>query len=85
MTQKQLTEDQLTEEQLAVLSMPPEGHHVVLGTAGSGKTNLAVLRAVRLSQNLASSRPVKIIAFNNTLVKYIDSNLDIESKSVSKQ
>jgi hypothetical protein len=35
--------------QREVLALPAEGHTVVLGTAGSGKTTLAILRAALLS------------------------------------
>lgn len=31
-------------KQLEVLDLKPEGHNVVLGTAGSGKTTLAIYR-----------------------------------------
>lgn len=35
-------------KQLEVLDLKPEGHNVVLGTAGSGKTTLAIYRAIYL-------------------------------------
>ena len=35
--------------QREVLYLPPTGHTVVLGTAGSGKTTLAILRSLYLS------------------------------------
>ena len=36
-------------KQLEVLDLKPEGHNVVLGTAGSGKTTLAIYRAIYLA------------------------------------
>jgi superfamily I DNA/RNA helicase len=36
-------------EQVKVVALTPSGHHVVLGTAGSGKTTMAMLRALFLS------------------------------------
>ena len=35
--------------QREVLYLPADGHTVVLGTAGSGKTTLAILRSLELS------------------------------------
>ena len=35
--------------QLEVLDLKPIGHNVVLGTAGSGKTTLAIYRAIGLA------------------------------------
>src|SRR3982750_991936 len=57
--------------QYDVLYYPGIGHTVVLGTAGSGKTTLAILRA----QFLASAAPYKgrtlLVTFNKLLVKYL--------------
>ena len=36
-------------KQADVVSLAPSGHHVVLGTAGSGKTTMAMLRAMFLA------------------------------------
>ena len=45
--------------QLEVLDLKPIGHNVVLGTAGSGKTTLAILQSNRVWQIIV----LKIIYF----------------------
>lgn len=54
-----------------VIALKPYGHNVVLGTAGSGKTTMALLRAIGLS-NLPSSPNVLVVTFNGALVQYMD-------------
>lgn len=56
--------------QIEVLDYPEQGHFVILGTAGSGKTTLAIYRALHLSK-LCPNR-VLLLTFNTTLVKYLD-------------
>ena len=58
-------------KQNEVLALPARGHIVVLGTAGSGKTTMALLRAVGLS-NLPSSPNVLVVTFNGALVQYME-------------
>lgn len=58
-------------KQLDILDLKPEGHSVVLGTAGSGKTTLAIYRAIYLA-NLHDNEKVLLITFNTTLVKYLE-------------
>lgn len=70
--------------QIEVLDLPTEGHNVVLGTAGSGKTTLAIYRAVGLSK-INRHKKILLITFNKTLVKYLNaitknelpSNIDV--------
>jgi DNA helicase IV len=57
--------------QIEVLALEPKGHNVVLGTAGSGKTTLALLRAERLS-NLEDNPKVLVVTFNKALVAYMN-------------
>lgn len=57
--------------QVEVLDLKPMGHNVVLGTAGSGKTTLAIYRAIYLAKFDKNER-VMLITFNTTLVKYLD-------------
>jgi superfamily I DNA/RNA helicase len=55
-----------------VLELPTGGGYAVLGTAGSGKTTLAILRAAYLadSQTDHAGRTL-LVTFNNALVKYL--------------
>ncbi len=58
--------------QIEVLDLKPKGHQVILGTAGSGKTTIAIYRAAYLAK-LDKTERVLIITFNKTLVKYLES------------
>lgn len=58
--------------QREVLYLPPIGHTVVLGTAGSGKTTLAILRALYLSDpSTGHSGKTLLLTFNRCLVTYM--------------
>jgi superfamily I DNA/RNA helicase len=58
--------------QREVLYLSASGHTVVLGTAGSGKTTLAILRAAYLADaRTEHSGPTLLVTFNNTLVTYL--------------
>ncbi|NOU83896.1 AAA family ATPase [Paenibacillus sp. LMG 31459] len=71
--------------QTRVLYLPEIGHFVILGTAGSGKTTLAILRAAYLAKtHCRSNEKVLLVTFNRTLVTYLQTlgeqgirNLDI--------
>lgn len=55
-----------------VIYFPSHGHQVVLGTAGTGKTTMAMLRASHLADpNTANHGRVLMVTFNNTLVTYL--------------
>jgi superfamily I DNA/RNA helicase len=58
--------------QKEVLCLPPSGHTVVLGTAGSGKTTLAIHRAAYLA-NPATDHGGRtlLVTFNRCLVAYL--------------
>ena len=61
-------------KQREVLYMPTRGHSVILGTAGSGKTTLALYRAAFLSTDgLAHSGHTLLLTYNNALVNYLTS------------
>lgn len=62
--------------QKKVLYLPDKGHYVVLGTAGSGKTTLAILRAMYLA-DLCYPRKVLLTTFNKALVAYLESIADV--------
>ena len=57
-------------KQKDVMAIPPDGHYIVLGTAGSGKTTMALLRAEFLS-NLPESGKVLLVTFNGALAEYM--------------
>lgn len=57
--------------QREVLALEPKGHTVVLGTAGSGKTTMALYLAEKLS-NLKGNPRVLILTFNRALVAYMN-------------
>jgi len=58
--------------QKEVMALSPQGHTVVLGTAGSGKTTLALLLAEQRS-NLSGCPKVLVVTYNRALVAYMDS------------
>lgn len=58
--------------QLEVLHLPARGHFVVLGTAGSGKTTLAILRAAYLADPATDhGGRTLLLTFNKALVAYL--------------
>ena len=60
----------LNGKQEEVLALQAKGHVVVLGTAGSGKTTIALYRAIHLSK-IPNSGKILLVTFNNALVKYM--------------
>jgi len=55
-----------------VVYLPAKGHFVVLGTAGSGKTTMAVARAKVLADpQLPGGGPTLLVTFNKALTRYI--------------
>jgi len=66
-------------KQREVLALRSRGHFVILGTAGSGKTTLAILRASILPQTACSNQEkVLLITFNKALVTYLKEICDGE-------
>lgn len=58
--------------QREVLYLPGSRNIVVLGTAGSGKTTMAILRAAYLANALTDpGRRGLLVTFNRTLVTYL--------------
>lgn len=64
--------------------LPAKGHNVILGTAGSGKTTMAILRAAYLSDpELPESGPVLLLTYNKALSSYIRTISDGRLKKVT--
>ncbi len=62
----------LVGRQLEVLYLPANGHTVVLGTAGSGKTTLSIYRALYLSEpSTDHCGRTLLVTFNRCLVTYM--------------
>jgi superfamily I DNA/RNA helicase len=60
-------------KQREVLYLPVTGHSAVLGTAGSGKTTLALYRAAFLSEpSMPHAGKTLLLTFNKTLVTYLN-------------
>jgi len=72
-----LPRSDLTPEQLRVVEMPPDEHRVVLGPAGSGKTQVLIHRAAHLAEtyygNVARFR---VFVFTNVIREYISSGIE---------
>ena len=60
-------------KQREVLYMPVKGHSAVLGTAGSGKTTLALYRAAYLSApGMLHCGKTLLLTYNRALVTYLN-------------
>ena len=71
-------------KQPEVLCLPASGHTVVLGTAGSGKSILAVHRALYLAApGLDHGGPTLLITFNKCLATYLRHLLEDEPSGVT--
>jgi hypothetical protein len=51
----------------------PDGHQIIYGVAGSGKTVIAIARAKHLAEDAA--RQILVLCFNNLLMQYLRSKL----------
>lgn len=72
----------LTGKQQEVLALPAKGHIVVLGTAGSGKTTIAVHRARHLA-NIPGGGRILLVTFNRALVEYMKGIDHIQSSKLT--
>ncbi|WP_144730752.1 DEAD/DEAH box helicase [Extensimonas perlucida] len=52
-----------------------EGHRVIHGPAGSGKTMILIFRAQQLAAAAALERPILVLCFNRTLAQRIEASL----------
>ena len=70
--------------QREVLYLPATGHTVVLGTAGSGKTTMAVLRSLYLAApSTDHGGPTLLVTFNRCLVTYMKNLAGIIERPVT--
>jgi len=70
--------------QREVLYLPAQGHFAVLGTAGSGKTTLAILRAAYLADAGTDHHgPTLLVTFNRALVTYLNHLRDRSLRDVT--
>src|SRR4030065_2399869 len=67
----------LTPDQARVVELPPTANRVVLGMAGSGKTQVLVHRAAHLAGkfNIPPER-YRVFVFTNVIKEYIRSGLE---------
>ncbi len=66
--------DQLDEDQLKVIGLPADGNFLVVGPPGSGKTNLALLRASYLAQ---SGKPnIAVLTYTRVLKEFLRSGTE---------
>lgn len=63
------------------MALPAKGHIIVLGTAGSGKTTIALHRANHLA-NIPNGGRVLLVTFNGALVEYMRGMSNSESKKL---
>lgn len=69
--------------QKEVLYLPSQGHYAILGTAGSGKTTLAILRSAYLSDPKTNhGGKTLLVTFNRTLVAYLQHLQDQDLSNV---
>lgn len=70
-------------KQKEVVTLVPDGHVVVLGTAGSGKTTMAIHRAAYVSDERADhGGPTLLATFNRTLVTYLEHLRPVDLRNV---
>lgn len=77
-----ISAEQLDEDQKNAISAPIGEDHFILGPAGSGKTNLLLLRAIYLQ--MAGFPDIMIIVFTRSLQEYLKSGANKYGISPSK-
>ncbi|NUN10336.1 MAG: ATP-dependent helicase [Ignavibacteriaceae bacterium] len=70
--------------QQEVVYLPEKGHTVVLGTAGSGKTSMAMLRAIHLQNtHCRENEKTLVLTYNKMLISYMSSFEEFRTASFS--
>lgn len=72
-------------QQEAIARTVGEGHRVIHGPAGSGKTMLLIFRAVHLQSAARPDKPILILCYNKSLAERIDSILRLKGVGPSVQ
>lgn len=65
---------ELDDQQREVISLPHDGHHLVVGPPGCGKTNLLLLRATYLHRS--GLKNIAVITFARSLREFLASGAD---------
>ena len=74
---------ELDEEQKAVIALPADGHHLIVGPPGCGKTNLLLLRASYLHRS--GLKNIAVLTFARSLREFLASgsgNYDFSSDKI---
>ncbi|MGY1615918.1 3'-5' exonuclease [Geodermatophilus sp. SYSU D00691] len=67
-----------------MVNLPPQGHQVVLGTAGTGKSTMAMLRADHLAApTTRNSGRVLLVTYNRALIAYLRHLLPSASANIT--
>lgn len=81
----------LTDEQLKVANLPLVGERLIKGSAGSGKTTVAIYRLMTVAKTIRDDKkrtgdtsPVicRIVTYNNTLRSYVEALVNNEKNSL---
>lgn len=67
-------------KQFEIIDLPLEGHNVVLGSAGSGKSTCALIRANTIAE--VKNERVLLLTYNNSLVNYMN-NIGIKNSNIT--
>lgn len=65
-------------QQEAIARTLGEGHRLIHGPAGSGKTMLLVYRAIQLQQAARAGKPILVLCYNKALAERIDAILRLK-------
>lgn len=67
-------------KQFEIIDLPLEGHNVVLGSAGSGKSTCALIRANVIAE--VKNEKALLLTYNNSLVNYMN-NMNFKNNNIT--
>lgn len=67
-------------KQFEIIDLPLDGHNVVLGSAGSGKSTCALIRANIIAE--VKNEKVLLLTYNNSLVNYMN-NIGFKNSNIT--